>query len=424
LTLTVLLVSVLPAFCVSSVDPNSLLKDGTRAGGGLSPGRVSRALLTVQVSLISAVIVVGGAALSVAQRAATFDLGIDGTNLVMTSVEPPAERYQTAEQRTSFYEQVLAELRGGGGIDAAVFMDTLGLARFVVEGSDYASADARPRATLFVLSETPSPIGPTRLQGRSFDGRDNFAGAKTAIVSESFASRYFPNEAVLGRRIELAVGASAAEEREIVGVVADLTVDPLGMTGMGPEAIHIPLAQADLPMAELMIRHFGDQNQARSALYEALARVDSTAVPGQVQSYVDGRAQITLFARTTMKLFAGCAAFAILLAVTGIYAMSSNAVVLRSHEIGLRRALGASNRNVIKIFVVQGTRQLVIGLALSALLSTAVLLAIAQGFSVGAVTLTLIAVAVVLVVSATVLLSIYLAVRGVVRFEPGAILRS
>jgi ABC-type antimicrobial peptide transport system permease subunit len=104
--------------------------------------------------------------------------------------------------------------------------------------------------------------------------------------------------------------------------------------------------------------------------------------------------------------------------------VSSNAVVLRSHEIGLRRALGASNRNVIQIFIMQGTRQLVIGLALSAVLSAAVLLAISQGFSVGAATLTLLAAAVVVVVSATVLLSIYLAVRGIVRSEPGAILRS
>jgi predicted permease len=424
LTLTVLVVSVLPAFCVSSADPNSLLKDGTRAGGGLSPGRISRTLLTIQVALISAVILVGGAALAIAQRAANFDLGIDGTNVVMTMVEPPAERYQTAEQRASFYERFLAELRSGGGIEAAVFMDSAGFARFAVEGSSYARDNDRPRATLFVLSETPSPIGPTRLQGRGFDGRDSYTGAKTAIVSESFAKAYFPNEPAVGRRIEVALGESAPEEREIVGVVSDITIDPLGITGMGSEAIHIPLAQWNLPNAELMVRHFGDQDQARRALYEALARVDPAAVPGQVQGYAEARAQITLFARATMKLFAGCAVFAIVLAITGIYAVSSNAVVLRSHEIGLRRALGASNRNVIQLFVVQGTRQLVIGLALSAVLSVAVLLAISQGFSVGATTLTLIAAAVVLVVSATVLLSIYLAVRGVVRFEPGAILRS
>jgi predicted permease len=424
LTLTVLVVSVLPAFCVSSADPNSLLKDGTRAGGGLSPGRVSRALLTIQVALISAVILVGGAALSIAQRAANFDLGIDGTNVVMTMLEPPAERYRTAEQRASFYARFLAELRSGGGIDAAVFMDSAGFARFAVEGSSYASDNDRPRATLFVLSETPSPIGPTRLQGRGFDSRDSYTGAKTAIVSESFASANFPNESAVGRRIEVGLGDAAPEEREIVGVVSDLTLDPLGITGMGPEAIHVPIAQWNLPTAEIMVRHFGDQDQARSAIYEAVARVDSAAVPGQVQAYAEAQAQITLFATAIMKLFAGCAAFAIVLAITGIYAVSSNSVVLRSHEIGLRRALGASNRNVIGIFVVQGTRQLVIGLALSAVLSAAVLLAISQGFSVGAPTLTLLAAAVVVVVSATVLLSIYLAVRGIVRSEPSAILRS
>lgn len=423
-TLTVLVVSVLPAFCVSSADPNSLLKDGTRAAGGFGPGRVSRVLLTIQVTLISAVILVGGVALSIAQRAANFDLGLDATNLVMTSVEPPAERYETPEQRASFYDRFLAELRGGGGIDAAVFMDTAGIARFALEGSAYASDEDRPRATLFVLSETPSPIGPTRLQGRGFDSRDSATGAKTAIVSESFARTYFPNEAVLGRRIDVAVGESAAEQREIVGVVGDLSFDPLGMTGMGPEAIHVPLSQWPVPNAELMVRHLGDQAQARSALYEALARVDPAAVPSQVQSYAEARAQITLFAGTMMKLFAGCALFAIALAITGIYAMSSNAVVLRSHEIGLRRALGASNRNVIKIFVAQGTRQLIMGLALSAALSAAVLFVVAQEFSVAPATLTLIATGVVLVVSATVLLSIYFAVRGVARAEPGVILRS
>ena len=424
LTLTVLVVSVLPAFCANSVDPNSLLKDGARTGGGLRPGRISRALLTIQVALISAVIVVGGAVVSIAQRAANFDIGVDPTNLVMTSIAPSAERYRTAEERASFYERFLAELRGGGGIDAAVFMQEMGTAPFAVEGSDYASEENRPLATLVALSETPSPLGPTRLQGRAFDSRDSFAAAKTAIVSDAFARKYFPNEPVLGRRIAVTVGESAAAEREIVGVVSNLSFDPIGVTRMGPEAIHIPLAQADLSSAQLMVRHFGDENRALSALYEALARVDPAAVPKRVRSYADNLAQMTLFARTMTKLFTGCAVFAVLLAITGIYAMSSNSVVLRNHEIGLRRALGASNGNVIKIFVVQGTRQLVIGLALSAVLSAAVLAVIGQGFSVGAATLGLIAVAVVLVVSATVLLSIYLAVRGVVRSEPSAILRS
>ena len=124
-----------------------------------------------------------------------------------------------------------------------------------------------------------------------------------------------------------------------------------------------------------------------------------------------------------MKLFAGCGAFAILLAITGIYGMSSNAVLRRSHEIGLRRALGASNRNSVAIFLAQGSRQLGVGLGLSAFLCAAVLLVIRQGFAVSVWTLVLIGATVVVVITASVLLSIYLSVRGVIRLEPSAALR-
>jgi hypothetical protein len=205
-------------------------------------------------------------------------------------------------------------------------------------------------------------------------------------------------------------------------VVGDVSYDPLGMMPMGLSAIYVPLPQFTTSSTRFVVRHFGDEGQVRSALYEALGRVDPT-IPGDVRSYTSSLEQMTLFARTTTKLFAGCGAFAILLAITGIYGMSSNAVVLRSHEIGLRRALGASNGNVVAIFMAQGSRQLSVGLALSALLCAGSLFVIRLGFSVGAWTLALIGVTVVLVVSASVLLSIYLSVRGVIRLEPSAALR-
>jgi ABC-type antimicrobial peptide transport system permease subunit len=124
-----------------------------------------------------------------------------------------------------------------------------------------------------------------------------------------------------------------------------------------------------------------------------------------------------------MMLFAACGVFAILLATTGIYGICSNGVVLRRHEIGLRRALGASDPNVLWIFVGQGIRQLAVGLLLSVLLSAAVLAVVSRGFSLDGPTLMLIGGIVVLVVSSTVLLSIYLSVRGVLRLEPSAVLR-
>ena len=113
----------------------------------------------------------------------------------------------------------------------------------------------------------------------------------------------------------------------------------------------------------------------------------------------------------------------ILLAVTGIYGMSRNSVLLRSHEIGLRRALGASNDDVVATFVTQGVRQLARGLGASALLCAGILFILQQGFAIGYWAMGLLATGVVLVVTACVLLSIYLAVRRVIRLEPSAALR-
>lgn len=423
LLLTVVLVSVLPASVVGRADPNALLKDDARGGGGgRGTGRISRALVTVQVALISAVMVVGSAATVIAERAAHFDFGLDTSDLFMMGVRLPADRYDTAETRLSFSQRLLTELRATPGVDAAAVMAQAGVARFALEGREYDRPEDQPGAWLLVLSETPTPVGPTLIEGRGFDGRDSATGLKTAIVSESLAQTRWPNESPLGRRIEVSIGDRPAQQRIVVGVVADVRYDPVGMIPIGLSAIYLPLPQYVPPAPGLVVRYPGDEARARSAMYAALGRVDP-AIGADIRTYASALGAITLFARTVTKLFAGCGAFAILLAISGIYGMSSNAVLLRTHEIGLRRALGASNRDVVTIFIAQGARQLAVGLAFSALLSAVVLILVRQGFSIGAGALVLIGSTVVLVVSASVLLSIYLSVRGVIRREPSAALR-
>jgi ABC-type antimicrobial peptide transport system permease subunit len=192
---------------------------------------------------------------------------------------------------------------------------------------------------------------------------------------------------------------------------------------MGLSAIYVPLPQFTGASTRILVRSFAGESGARTAMFEALARVDPGITP-EIERYDEGQERVTLIASTVTKLFVGCGLFAVLLAVSGIYGMSRNAVVLRSREIGLRRALGASNADVIATFVRQGTRQLATGLGVSALLSALVLFALRQGFAVGTGPLVLLAAAVVAVVSACVLLSIYLAVRGISRLEPSAALRS
>jgi hypothetical protein len=422
LALTVAVVSVLPAFAVNRVDPNALLKDGARSGRGLKTGRISRALVTVQVALISAVMLVGSAVALIAGRTASFDWGMNTANLYMMGIELPEDRYATVEAQSSFYDRLLGELRATPGVDAARIMRESGAAPFAIDGAEYATPRDRPTAWLVVLSESPTPIGPTLIEGRTLDSRDNATSPKTALVSRALAREQWPGTSPLGETIDVAIGESATEQRVVVGVVGDVAFDPVGMTAAGNSAIYVPLPQRILPVTRAIVRHFGEEAAARSAMFEALARLDPTLAPN-IQTYDTAIDQITLFARTITKLFAGCGAFAILLAITGIYGMSSNAVVLRTHEIGLRRALGATNRSVIGLFVKQSARQLTIGLSLSALLSIAVLAVIRQGFSIGAGEIALMGVSVVSVVAATVLLSVYLSVRSAIRLDPSSALR-
>jgi hypothetical protein len=423
LLLTVLVVSVLPALCVSSVDPIALLREGTGAGQGRGTGRVSRELVTLQIALISGIIVVGGAAAFIADRAASFEYGMDTERLLSMRLGLPADSYRTQAERLSFYERLLAELRVADGIEAAAIMTEAGLARFTVDGREYATPDERPGAWRVLFSGSPSPIGPALIEGRTFDSRDSATGAKTAIVSESLARAQWPNESPLGRRIDVALGESQMEQRTVVGVVGDVGYDPLAQSPVGSAAIYLPVPQATAwPGAQIIVKRLGEESRARSAMFEALERVDPAIAP-DIMNYDDVLERMTFFASTMTRLFGACGAFAILLAITGIYGMSSNSVLIRSHEIGLRRALGASNDAVVATFVTQGVRQLARGLGVSALLCAGILLVLQLGFSIGYWAMGLLAGGVVLVVSVCVLLSIYLAVRRVIRLEPSAALR-
>ena len=423
LALTVLVVSVLPAFCVSTVDPLALLRDGTGAGGGRGTGRISRELVTLQIALISAVIVAGGAAAVISDRAARFDYGMSTDGLLSMRFELPAATYDTAAKRLSFLESLLSDLRGAAGIEAAGIMQEAGPTRFSVDGREYATPDDRPGAWRVLLSGSPSPIGPTLVEGRTFDSRDSATGVKTAIVSASLARAYWPNESPLGRHLDVSSGASETDQLTVVGVVGDVRYDPLAQSRVGSSAIYVPVPQASVPAStHIIVRQLGDETRARSAMYEALERLDPTIAP-DIRTYDDTLQRMTFFASTLTKLFAACGAFAILLAITGIYGMSSNAVLLRSHEIGLRRTLGASNETVVATFIAQGVRQLARGLGVSALLCAGILYLLQKGFSLGYWAMGLLAAGVVLVVSACVLLSIYLAVRRVTRLEPSAALR-
>jgi ABC-type antimicrobial peptide transport system permease subunit len=172
-----------------------------------------------------------------------------------------------------------------------------------------------------------------------------------------------------------------------------------------------------------MIRYSGSDGEARNAMYNALESAGAARSVGRVNRYDDELEAMTRFATTLTGLFVGCGAFAVFLAMVGIYGLSSNAVIQRTQEIGLRRAMGATNANITKLFLARGSAQLGAGLAISAVLSLLLLLLIAQLARLAIPLLILMGVVVVVAVSALVLISIYLGLRRAIRPEPSEALR-
>lgn len=425
---TLLLVSILPMYSAAGADPAALLRGGTHGGREHAVGPVSRVLVSFQIALMVTVMLVGGTMASVAYRAAQIDFGFDPSGMFRMPIWLTGQTYDASEEQLAFYQRLLDELGNDGGVEGAMIMRSLGRSAFSVAGAEYVTDDDYPRAASMAISETPLEIEARLLQGRHFDRRDAAADAlPTVIVSETVANRFWPDGSAVGRRIRLRNDDGSEGERAVVGVVSDVRRGTFETGWAASAALYLPLTQAVGPFAQLIFKHGGEERAAREAAYGALAAVDPGMPPGNVMSYAAVLDQLPLFARTLMNVFAGCTVFAILLAMAGIYGLSSNAVVRRTHEIGLRRAIGASDGRVIKLFLAQGSRQLALGLIVSAFLSVGLLLLIARfGAAFGgisALALTLWGAATALAVSGAVLMAIYLAIRRAVCYEPSAALR-
>jgi predicted permease len=424
--LAVALVSALPTYTATCVQSNTLLRDGTRGSRGRTAGRISSVLVTLQIVLISVVMTVGSVMGIIALRAAHIDFGMDTTNLLTMRIDLPERDYATPEKQLRFYQRVLSDLRQDPSFAATMVSADLGETQFAVDDAEYLTADDYPRASLIVASETPVEIGTRLIEGRNFNLSDGADGLKSIIVSEAVAKAYWPDSSALGRRIRLVdESGKMTAQRVVVGVVSNvrrgenlLTTDSSTFA-----SLYVPLPQSVLPSISLLVRHQGDEAAARTALYRAIERLDSYVVPGPIRSYSDMQQKLTLMATTMTDLFIRCGIFAVLLAMTGIYGLSSNGVVQRLHEIGLRRAVGATDRNIVTLFLGQGARTLMTGFVISGLISIAVLFIVAQFAGIGTPTLVAIGVSVALLVSLLVLSAIYVSTRRAVRHEPTVALR-
>ncbi len=360
-----------PALHVSKTSAGRRLMDGGRTGGGtggLHARRWTTGLLTAEVALT--LILLAGSGFLVRSFLALHDdsLVVDASGLTTMGVRLPSARYPTHEERRVFYEETEALLSRMAGVDAFTLASVnplrIGYARSLALDGRPADAGAEPPRVTYVTvgPDYFTTLGLPILRGRDFTRLDGTAGLENVIVNERFASMFFPDGDPLGRRIKLTGTNSTAQELPWLTVVGvSPTVRQSAWTGSPDPVVYYPLRGDSGSAAHLIVRG-APGSGVTAAIREEMRRLDSDLPLFAVQPLEEAMARSRWTQRSLGTLLGVFAIVGLLLAAVGVYAVVAYSVAQRTHEIGIRIALGATATQVVRSICRRAAAPLGLGL--------------------------------------------------------------
>lgn len=373
---------------VMSTEFHAVLRDGGTRAGSRREGRIARVLVVTQVTAVTILMFFGVMSGVVAYRVAHVDVGYDTRRLLSATVELPRDRYDSADTRRVFYRRLLTDVAARPSIEGPLLRASIASitdpgGAFELGATRRAFDVASPHAYVEAALGPLETLGIALRGGRMLDSRDDERGAPVAVVSRALAEQYWPGRSPVGERIRLATDSGRVDSRVIVGVVSDILMGTPFSRDRSAAAIYLPLMQTSVPRAALLFRHRGDVPASQAALYASLASIDPRLAPPSVQTFEEILAKTALIATSVTKLFAACFGFALLLAVSGMYGLMARSIGQRTREIGVRRALGATDGGVTRLIVGQGGRQLGVGVLIAAPLLAGIGFGFAANFPIG-----------------------------------------
>ncbi len=427
--LTGMLFGLAPALISFKSDVAESLKEAGR-GPTSGPHRAKTHGVLVVVEIGAATVLLFGAGLLIQSflKLMQVNPGFDSVHVLSLRVNSPGAYSQA--QQLIFFDQVIDRVRSLPGVLAASgvfglpFSDIEADTGFDIEGRPVAKAN-RPETNFeAVAPDYFKTLGIPLLRGRDFNERDDLQSTPVAIINETLARQFFPGENPIGQRIKpgISIGYGSRDPmREIVGVVGDVKVQDLA-AGPQPQC-YVPLQQSPLGVMSLVVRVQGSPLELVPAVRSVVASTSNQAPIYNIKTLAQLLAQSVAQPRFVTLLLGIFAALAVILAATGLYGVISYSVAQRTHEIGIRMALGAEKVDVLKMVLGQGLKLALIGVAIGiagALALTRFLASLLYGVK-PTDPLTFIAVSLILIVVA--LLACYIPARRAANVDPMVALR-
>jgi predicted permease len=363
-----LLFGLVPALQSSKIDLNTTLKESGRSSAGPAAHRFRKVLVVSEVSLALTLLIGAGLMMRSFLRLMNVDPGIETQNVLTMDLRLPRSKYQPTQQ-IDFLQQLLDRLNGLPGIEAAATVyplplsgseDTIG---FSIEGrpapSPGESLTAGPRC---VSAGYFRALQIQLKRGRIFTDGDARSTPPVVVINEAMAREYWPNQDPIGRRISFDQLDGRARWREIVGVVGDIR--RLGLDRDLRQEIYFPFTQSPVPPSTLVIRSHADRQSALIAIRSEIQKLDQDQPVSNIRAMDDFLEKSVSERRFNLLLLGIFAGVALALSVVGIYGVTSSLVTQRTHEIGIRRALGAQTNDILRLIIKQGMVLTITGVAL------------------------------------------------------------
>ncbi len=368
------LAGLMPALHVSRPNLNESLREGAR---GTSAGRgrhfMRNALVVAEVALALVLLVGSGLMVHGVGAIRTQHDAMQPSSLLTFQVNLPDAKYAEMAPRVQFFEQALERLKAIPGVQTAAlgrsvpFNDDFSSGAFSIEGQPAQIGETRIAQFQYVNEEWFKTLHIPLRDGRTFTYADGSGAPLVAVISQRLAKQHFPNQNPLGKRIKFGRDAAESPWRTIVGVVDDVQYN--WFERLPRPALYVPSRQAARQLMQFALRAGGDPLVLTDAVRKAITAVDPDMPIYRVKTHTQVIHESVTGITYVAVMMSVLGVIALVLASVGLYGVMAYAVTERTHEIGVRMALGAKTADVLRLVLARGLTLTTIGLAIGLALS-------------------------------------------------------